>query len=62
MSKSSKGSTRSGASGISLQSQWEMTQNARKRTQRQKRKKTPKKREVVTDLTCYPFYEKYKMP
>lgn len=62
MSKSSKGSTRSAVSGISLQSQWDMQQNAKKRQQK-KRKKTPsKKKEFVTDFTNYPAYEKYKMP
>uniref|UniRef100_A0A336LRY7 CSON002524 protein n=1 Tax=Culicoides sonorensis TaxID=179676 RepID=A0A336LRY7_CULSO len=60
MSKSSKDSARSMASGMSLQSQWNMRQYAKKR--RPKRKKTPKKREIVTDLTAYPAYEKYKMP
>lgn len=61
MSKSSKTSTRSATSGISLQSQWDMQQNAKKRQQK-KRKKTPKKKEAVTDLTFYPAYEIYQMP
>ncbi|XP_063696999.1 uncharacterized protein LOC134828001 [Culicoides brevitarsis] len=61
MSKSSKGSARSMASGISLQSHWDMVQRAKKNSAK-KRKKTPKKKEPVMDLTRYPFYEKYQMP